>query len=63
MIEAIHTVTKRWNAHQTLAMAYAVVLFTVIGLAVAAFTHSTVQLCNLVSTRFHSGLSFVILAA
>ena len=42
MIEAIHTVTKRWNAHQTLAMAYAVVLLTVIGLAVAAFTHSTV---------------------
>ena len=42
MIEATHTVTKRWNAHQTLAMAYAVVLLTVIGLAVAAFTHSTV---------------------
>ena len=63
MIIAIYTVAKRWNAHQTLAMAYAVVLLTVIGLAIAAFTHSTVQLCNLVCTRFHSGLSFVILAA
>ena len=62
IVEAVLTVAEGRVTGETLAMADAVVLLTIVRLAIAAFSDGVVQAVQLVVARLHCRLSLVVLA-